>query len=396
MKYCIIIPDGAADFALRELDGKTPLGAAEKPHMDRAAREGLLGTAATVPRRMAPGSDVAIMSMLGYDPVKCYTGRAPLEAADIGIQMKKGQWAFRCNFITVQDHLLKDFSAGHITTAEADRLIQDLNVEFGDFGCVFHTGTGYRHLMLYDTKAHLEITTNPPHQVIGQPLFDLWPEGDGAKGIIELMEMSRDMLKEHEVNKVREDKGLMPANMIWLWGQGRPVQLENFKHKYGIQGGVISAVNLVKGIAKLIGWDIITVPGITGYLDTDYAAKGQYAVDALSDSGCDLVVVHIEAPDEASHEGNARAKVKAIEEIDKHIVGPVMEYGERKDDLRVLIMPDHPTSVETKRHVRGKVPLAVWGAGIHAASGLSFTENKASETEIEWDKGYELMHSFLE
>ncbi len=394
MKYCIIIPDGAADFPLKELQGKTPLQRARIPNMDRAARQGLLGLASTIPPRMDPGSDVAMMSLMGYDPQKYYTGRAPLEAADLGIELEENQWAFRCNFINVHNNLLHDFSAGHISTEEASELIKTLNTGLRDTGCSFHTGTGYRHLMLYENRGQMDISANPPHQVMGQPLAEIWPSGAGADKLIDIMKSSRSLLQEHEVNLGREQRGQPSANMIWLWGEGRPTELEPFADRFGLRGGAISAVNLVRGLAKLIGWQIVEVPGITGYLDTNYAGKGRYAADALNE--IDLVLVHIEAPDEASHEGNARAKIEAIEQIDRHIVGPIMDCGEKTGLLRMLIMPDHITSVKSKRHVRGMVPLALWGEGVDYASGLDYNEAAARQTDLTWEKGSELMGFFLQ
>ncbi len=393
MKNCIIIPDGAADFPLRELGGKTPLQAAKIPNMDRAAAQGLLGRVSTVPRRMEPGSDVAIMTLMGYDPLRFHTGRAPLEAADLGIVLKDAQWAFRCNFINVENRVLKDFSAGNISTEEAGELIEALNDGLAARGCRFYTGTGYRHLMLCENPGHMDVTTSAPHQVMGEPLDEILPSGNGAEYLTEVMEESVAILKDHPVNIARRKEGSAAANMIWLWGEGRKPQLEPFLSRYGKRGAAISAVNLVRGIAGLVGWHIIEVPGITGYTDTDYAAKGKYAIDAFPEY--DLLLVHIEAPDEASHQGDASAKIEALEQIDRKIVGPIMEYADKNADLRLLVLPDHVTSVESRRHMRGTVPFAMWGCGIKAASGLGFTEATALETDLVLENGYELMGFFL-
>lgn len=394
MKYCIVIPDGAADFPLHELRGKTPLEAAAIPNMDRAAREGVLGLVSTVPARMEPGSDVAMMSLLGYNPLKYHTGRAPLEAADLGITMKNSQWAFRCNLINVENRRLKDFSAGHISTGEAEQLLETLNAGFKDTGCRFHAGTGYRHLMLCGNCGGKKLTTNAPHQVMGQTLADIWPTGECAGKLIEIMERSTLLLQNHPVNRGRTQRGLPAANMIWLWGEGKGPELEPFRDRFGLHGAAISAVNLVRGMAKLVGWKTVEVPGITGYTDTNYGGKGRYAIEALE--RYDLVLVHIEAPDEASHEGDAGAKIEAIEQIDRHIVRPLMDYGGERGGLRLLVVPDHITSVESKRHMRGAVPLAMWGEGIGTASALDFTEATARTTNALWDKGFELMPSFLQ
>ncbi len=390
----MIIPDGAADHPLHELGGRTPLRAAETPNMDKASRNGLLGLVSTVPSRMEPGSDVAIMNLLGYDPLNYYTGRAPLEAADMDIILEEGEWALRCNLTTVKKNRLEDFSAGHISTKEAKKLLKALNEQLGaDHNIEFRTGTGYRHLLLCGTHPHWDFSTNPPHQVTGRPLPDIFPTGEGAKDLIEIMKESRTVLENHKVNKKRVKRGLSPANMIWLWGQGHAPSFEPFIDKFGVKGAVISAVNLVRGIGKLVGWDIINVPNITGYLDTDYEAKGTYAIKNFN--SYDIVTVHIEAPDEASHEGDWKAKTDAIEKIDAQIVGPIMEYREQHEDFRLLIVPDHLTSTKSRHHERGKVPAAIWGAGIKAASGLAFSEAKAQDTDIVWDNGHELMPSFL-
>jgi len=393
MKYCIIIPDGMADLPVARLEDRTPLQVARTPNMDRAAAEGLLGQVNNIPRRMPPGSDVAIMSVIGYDPKKYYTGRGPLEAADMGVQLGEDDWGFRCNVITSDGENIVDFSAGHISTQEADLLIKALNEQLGTEDISFHTGTSYRHLMVYRGDETLDLETTPPHDVQGCPIADNLPKGKGSNLMIDLMERSINVLDEQEVNRVRRDLEQNPANMIWLWGEGKRPQLESFESRFGCRGAAISAVNLVRGIARLIGWDIIRVPGSTGYLDTDYAAKGRYAVDALDDY--DLVLVHVEAPDEASHSGDVKAKVHSIEQVDREVVGPVMAAREQHADLRVLILPDHVTAVEKGLHMRGFVPFAMWGANVKAASGLQFAETYAAETDVSFDKGHDLMREFI-
>jgi 2,3-bisphosphoglycerate-independent phosphoglycerate mutase len=383
MKYCIIVPDGAADYPVPRLDDKTPLAVANKPNMDRAAREGLLGLTCHVPHRMPAGSSVAIMSMAGYDPVADYTGRAPLEAADLGLEMGPRDWAVRCNLITAADGKLADSNAGHISTEEARVLVDLLNEELGSDEVSFHVGTGYRHIMLYRGETGLGCETNPPHDFVGDPIRELLPRGPGASHLIDLMRASTEVLADHEVNRVRTDLGKNPANMIWLWGQGR----------HGLQGGCISAVNLVRGIGKLIGWETIEVPGITGYTDTDYAAKGRYALEALN--RLDLVFIHIEAPDEASHDRDVQAKIRSIQAIDREIVGPVMAQADEDGDMRVLICPDHVTSVVDGRHERDEVPFVIWGANVVAESGHGFSESTAAATDVRIEKGHHLMRDFL-
>jgi len=392
MKYCIVVPDGAADEPVRSLGDKTPLEAARTPNMDRAAREGLLGTTCHVPPRMTPGSSVAMTSLLGYDPVVDFPGRGPLEAADLGISMAPQDWAVRCNLVTVADDTLVDFTAGHISTREAGVLIDALNKALGGRSVSFHVGVSYRHVMIRKGPIALTARTLPPHDVVGLPVKESYPEGENAEVLISLMERSREVLEPHEVNKVRVDLGQNPANMIWLWGQGRKPTLQSFSSRYGLHGAVVTAVNLVRGLARLVGWEAIRVPGATGYVDTDYAAKGRYAIDALMSH--DLVLVHVEAPDEASHERDVRAKVRAIEQIDRQIVGPLMA-ARLPEPLRLLIVPDHVTTVRDGKHSPDAVPFAMWGAGVEASSGVPFTESHARATEVAVEPGWHLMSEFL-
>lgn len=393
MRYCVIVPDGAADYPVPRLDDKTPLTVAHTPNMDRAAAEGLLGLTCHVPRRMQPGSSVAIMSLAGYDPSTDYTGRAPLEAADLGLEMGLRDWAVRCNFVTVADGILADSNAGHISTEEARVLIGALNESVGDDEFTFHVGTGYRHILIYRGEEALACATNPPHDHVGEAIRNLLPRGAGAGLLERLMHDSASMLEDHEINRVRTDLGKNPANMIWLWGQGTRPSLAPFQERFGFVGGCISAVNLVRGIGRLIGWEIIDVPGITGYTDTDYTAKGRYALDALT--RMDLVMVHVEAPDEASHDRDCQAKVRSLQSIDREIVGPIMAQAEQDGDIRVLICPDHLTSVQTGKHERDSVPFAIWGADVRARSGHGFSEATAAATDVEIEHGHHLMREFL-
>lgn len=393
MKYCIVVPDGAADYSLTKLDGRTPLEAARTPNMDRAAREGLLGVTRHVPPRMTPGSSVAMMSVLGYNPGEFFTGRGPLEAADLGLDMEPSDWAVRCNFITASDGTLADFTAGHIETEEARLLIETLNDALGTPDLSFHTGTSYRHVMLYRGEESLEAETTPPHDIVGEEMEEYYPNGPGDEFLMGLMQQSRRLLEAHDVNEVRLDLGKNPANMIWLWSPGKKPSMPAFADKFDLTGAAISAVNLVRGIARLIGWDIVQVPGATGYVDTDFAAKGRYTVDSLNDY--DVVLVHVEAPDEASHERDIRTKIQCIERIDREIVGPVMAAAEQGEGLRLLVVPDHVTSVEDGRHKADDVPFALWGEGVKAASGLPFTEAHAASSEISIPDGYELIEELI-
>lgn len=392
-KFLCVVPDGAADRPVARLDGKTPLQAARTPNMDRLAREGLLGVTRHVPSRMTPGSSVAMMSLMGYDPLEHFTGRGPLEAADLGLRMDAGDWAFRCNLITAGDDVLADFTAGHLSTEEAEVLIEALNRRLGTDEISFHVGTGYRHVMMDRGSEPFDLETVPPHDIVDGPLRDNYPQGEGADRLVELMDASCEVLEGHEVNEVRVDLGKNPANMIWLWSPGQKPMLDNFEALFGVRGAVISAVNLVRGIGRLIGWDVVHVPGATGYVDTDYAAKGRYAVDALD--RYDLVLVHVEATDEASHEKDVKAKIRAIERIDREIVGPALAHAEGRGNVRIMVVPDHLTTVEDGRHRRGYVPFAIWGSGVRAESGVVFTEATAEAAEVVIEDGSELMEEFL-
>lgn len=393
MKYCVIIPDGMADYKVRKLDDRTPLEAARTPNMDRVSSEGRFGVCQTVPRGMAPGSDVAIMSVLGYDPKKYYTGRAPLEAANMNIELGPTDWAVRCNLVTAAGNVLEDFSAGHITTREAELLIGELNRAFANDHIRFYAGVGYRHIMVLRNHPDLALKTVPPHDIQGKRMARYLPKGQGAEIFLDLMKRSVDVLAGHEVNTVRVDLQQNPATMIWLWGEGRKPSFDRFADRFGVNGAVISAVDLVKGLAKLMGLEPLVVPGATGYLDTDYAAKGRYAIAALEN--VDFVVVHIEAPDEMGHEGNAANKVRAIERVDAEIVGPLLAESERLGGLRMLLMPDHYTPVAERTHTREAVPFAIWGQGVGEASGLPFTEANALSTGLKIRHGHELMGRFI-
>jgi 2,3-bisphosphoglycerate-independent phosphoglycerate mutase len=393
MKYAIVIPDGAADAPLDDLDGRTPLEAANIPNMDWIAANGKSGTVRNIPKGMPSGSDVAILSLVGYDPKEYYTGRAPLEAAAQGLKIMTDEWVFRCNFVTIVDGKMEDYSAGHISTEEAAALIEELNRILGGPHVRFYPGVSYRHLMVY--KGPVEIETTPPHDILGKRIAEHLPSGDeGADMIRTLTERSRDVLTEHEINVVRRDLGENPANSIWLWGHGKLPNLPAFQDRYGVRGVAITAVDLVRGLAKLIGWDCIEVEGATGYLDTNYAGKGAAAVKALDSH--DLVCVHVEAPDEAGHNANPAAKVEAIEQIDRHIVGPLLERLKKEgDDWRILVLPDHPTPCQVRTHTQDAVPFAIAGAGVKAVVHGPFSEKHAAESDLHIDRGCDLMEYFL-
>jgi 2,3-bisphosphoglycerate-independent phosphoglycerate mutase len=394
MKYAIIIPDGAADRPSSALMNRTPLEVARLPHISRIAAEGHVGTVQTVPADLDPGSDVAILSLLGYDPKKHYTGRAPLEAVARGIELGPNDWVLRCNLVTVADEVMMDYSAGHIRTPEAAVLIAVLEERFGSDSLRFYAGVGYRHLVVIKGET-LNVRTTPPHDIMGKPIAKYRPRGKNAKRLVELMQGSREALQNHPVNNVRRDLGENPATQIWLWGEGRRPALDSFADRWGLSGAAIAAVDLVRGISKLIGWDVIDVEGATGYYDTNYAGKGKAAVEALKSH--DLVVVHVEAPDEAGHNGDAHQKVKAIEAVDREIVGPVLAALEScGQPWRILVSPDHETPTELRTHERQAVPFAMMGTGlVTARTGGAMTEAAARKTGMHVAVGHELMQYFL-
>jgi 2,3-bisphosphoglycerate-independent phosphoglycerate mutase len=391
-KYAIIVPDGAADLPLDVFDGKSVIEAAKTPNMDEIAIKGKQGIAVTVPPSLTPGSDVAMMSLLGYDPLLYYSGRAPLEAVAQDIKLGPNDWVFRCNLVTIADGHLADHSAGHISTKEGATLIKELAAKLDAPHIHFYPGLSYRHLCVIN-GIPFKVTTTPPHDIIGEKVSRHLPHGKGAEVLTEIMEQSQALFAEHDINKVRTDLGENPVSSVWLWGEGQKAVLERFSSRFGIKGAAITAVDLVKGLAKLIGFDLITVPGATGYFDTNYKGKGAAAVKALAKY--DLVFVHIEAPDEAGHGGNAQMKKRSLELIDEHIVGPVHKALKKYDSYRILVMPDHPTPVQTRSHSRDPVPFAMAGHAIQGVLHKPFCEKNAYESGFRVDNGYEMMEYFL-
>jgi len=392
VKLAIVVPDGMADRPVERLGHRTPLEVAATPNIDKVALQGRLGLVCHTPKSLPPGSDVAMLSVLGYDPTECYTGRAPLEAASMGIELGPHEVAFRCNLVTVDGDVLADHSAGHISNQEAAVLVALLNEKLGDETIRFYPGVGYRHLMVYRGTQPIEAACTPPHDILDQPIARHMPRGPGADLLARLMEKSRELLAGTEINEVRIDLGENPANMIWLWGGGRRPTLTPFAERYGKRGAVIAAVDLVQGIAVSLGLDVIKVEGATGYVKTNYAGKGRAAVEALD--RYELVFVHIEAPDEAGHQGDIQAKVDAIEAIDKHVVGPLLDALEAGGEHRLLVLPDHPTPLEVRTHVAEPVPFAYCGTGVGEPSRRLFTEANAAETGLLVDPGHRLMGIF--
>jgi len=408
MKYVIVIPDGAADAPQDSLGGRTPFQAARTPALDALAARGRVGLTNHVPSSLPPGSEVACMSLMGYDPLTYFTGRAPLEAAAQGIALGADDWAVRCNLVTIaggDEAVMDDFTAGHVSTDEATQLLaaaqRGLAADFpGLRGWEFKPGVSYRNLLLFrgtpGATAPLasDLRATPPHDLMDKPVADSFPRGTGSRLLTDIMAKSADWLAGHPVNAARIAAGRRPATHVWLWGVGRAPAMEPFQKKYGTTGTMITAVDLLRGLAALAGWKRLEVPGATGYLDTDYAAKGRAAIDELSRA--DLVCVHVESPDEASHQGDAAAKVKAIEEIDQKIVAPIAAHLAGIPDHRILVCPDHPTFIATKTHSRGAVPFVMAGRGIAASGQTTYDELAAAAAGDAIEPGWRLMGEFLD
>ena len=402
MKYVIVIPDGCADEPVAELGGLTPLQAAKLPNMDRVAAAGVVGLSNNVPPSLTPASDVATLSLFGYDPLTYYTGRAPLETAAMGIHLGPNDWAVRCNLVYTPDGHMRDFTAGHISSEDGGPLIRALQHELGGREVAggtleFHPGVQYRNILVWrghSAACPLEGTTaQAPHDIPDRPVAGYLPHGPGAEMLVSLMEASKPILAAHPVNAKRIAEGKKPATQIWLWGHGKAPCMAPFAEVYGGRGAIISAVDLVRGVGVLLGWHRIDVPGATGYLDTNYANKGTYAIEALG--AFDLVCVHVEAPDEASHEGKAAEKVTALERIDEHIVGPLLDALPRHGNYRVLVEPDHRTTLATRAHAHGAVPFAACGTGIAPDSATRYDEPTAATTGLNFDPGWHLMKWWL-
>jgi 2,3-bisphosphoglycerate-independent phosphoglycerate mutase len=402
MKYVIIVGDGMADYPIQSLGGRTPLMVARTPHMDWMAKQGEIGLVRTIPDGFNPGSEIANLSIFGYDPIRYYTGRGPLEAASLGVKLADDDIAFRCNLVTLKFQgnkiVMEDFSAGHITDGEAKKVILDLNKEMATNEIRFYSGLSYRHLMVLKNGAakfsnleKLELT--PPHDIIGKEITTLLSQM--KEPVLALMNESQKLLKSHPINLARESKGLPPANSIWLWGQGRSPRMITLKERFGMDGYVISAVHLIKGIGILAGLEVLEVPGVTGYFDTNYDGKAQYAIRGLREK--DFVYVHVEAPDEAGHMGNPQLKIEAIEAFDEKIVGPILEGMKDFRRYKVLVLPDHPTPLSVRTHTADPVPYVIYSNEDGATSfhGETFDEVSAGRSGILIEKGFELVERFL-
>lgn len=400
MKYLVLLCDGMADRPFGPLGNKTPMELAKKPNMDMLAKDAELGLCVTVPDTLKPGSDVANLSVMGYDPLKCYTGRSPLEAASIGVDLKDTDVSLRCNLVTLsddenyRDKVMLDYSGGDISTAEASQLIAAVQEAFGNEKYAFYAGVAYRHCLIVQNGSMDLGNMTPPHDISGRVIGEYLSTHKNAALLIEMMEKSYNILKDHPINLERIKKGEAPANAIWFWGEGKKPALENFKEKYGINGGVISAVDLLKGIAACADMKSIDVEGATGYIDTNFEGKAKAAVQLWED-GCDLVYLHLEAPDECGHRGQAELKVKAIELIDSLVLPPLLAYLKAQGDYRILIMPDHPTPLEIKTHSREAVPYLLYSSDKKADGADCFTEKTAAATGNKLDRGCEMMKKVL-
>ncbi|MBI3252794.1 MAG: cofactor-independent phosphoglycerate mutase [Candidatus Omnitrophica bacterium] len=400
MKYVLVIPDGMGDKPLASLGGKTPLEAARTPNMDFFAAHGVVGLSQNIPDGFTPGTDIGCMSVFGYDPKIYFTGRGPLEAAELGIALEKDDLAFRCNLVTAEGGVLKDFSAGHVSVAEARILIEVLGERLREkhgerFRFYPGGGTGYRNLFIYHKAdpGMARIVSTPPHDIMGRAYRDYLPKGKGTDFLAALMTESREILENHPVNEKRAENGKARANLIWLWGQGVPPHFPSYHKRFGFQGAVITAVDLLKGIAIHAGLDVIAVPGVTGYFDTNYTGKAEYAVNVLRSR--DFVAVHVESTDEAGHMGDAALKIRAIEDVDRWVLGTLREKLKEFEAFKILILPDHYTCVETRTHSPDPVPFLIYSSREEKRGPRKFCEKTAAESKIFVKEGHTLMNLFV-
>lgn len=401
MKYVVLLCDGMADYPLKELDGETPMSKSFTPNMDILAKNSVIGLVKTVADGMKPGSDVANLSVLGYDPAVCYTGRSPLEAGSIGIDMLPSDVSFRCNLVTVsddpkfEDRTLVDYCADDISTEEAEKLVKFLASHFDNDEFKLYSGVSYRHCLIWNNGTLDVGTLTPPHDITGRKVTEYVPDHPNAEKLFDMMKKSYDLLKDHPVNKARIERGLRPANCIWLWGEGVRANLDNFFKCYGLKGSMISAVDLLKGISKFAGMNVVNVSGATGYIDTNFKGKAEAALKEL-ENGQDFVYIHVEAPDECGHRHEIENKVKAIEIIDKEILGTMLPELNRYDDFKIMILPDHPTPLALKTHTNDAVPFMIYTKSVRVDGKPAFTEKTAAETGLYIEKGSSIMRYFID
>ena len=400
MKYLVLLCDGMADYPVEELGIKTPLQAAYSPNMDSLAKDGIVGLVKTVSDDMKPGSDVANLSVLGYDPNKYYTGRSPLEAGSIGIDMKDTDVSLRCNIVTLtdeadyEDKTIVDYCAGDISSEDANVLIEYLAENLDNDEFKFYSGVSYRHCLIWNNGT-LDIgTLTPPHDITGKPIKQYVPMHKNAAKLYELMKKSNDLLKDHPLNKQREKDGLRPANSIWLWGEGVKAQLDPFKEKFGLDASMISAVDLLKGIGKFSDMDVVNVNGATGYIDTNFEGKAQAAINEFK-NGKDFVYIHVEAPDECGHRHEIENKKKSIELIDKLILGPVVAALKEMGDFKVLVTPDHATPLSLKTHTNDPIPFIMYNSTKKQNGPSEFNEDTAKKAGYFIETGFTIMDEFI-
>lgn len=401
MKYIVVLGDGMADYKVDELGGKTPLEAAKKPTMDFMAKSGETGHVKNVPQTMSPGSDVANLAAMGYDPVKYYSGRSPLEAVSVGVDMKESDIIFRCNLVTLteeeryEDKTVVDHSSDEITTEEATELIRAVNDAFADEKFSFYPGTSYRHILVWD-KGPYDFKLTPPHDILEQKVGEYIPQGEGSELIYDMMVRSYDILNNHPVNLERARRGLRKANSIWIWGEGKKPLLSDFKEAYGLKGTVISAVDLIKGIGLCAGMEVVEVEGATGNIHTNYKGKADAALSALK-GGSDYVYIHVEAPDECGHRHEIENKVKSIELLDEKIVKYLKDNLEKEGiDYKMLILPDHPTPLALRTHTRDSVPYIIYDSTNPKENPVAmYSEEEAAKSGMLFEQGHLLMREFI-
>lgn len=394
MKYLLIIFDGMADEPLEELDGKTPMQAARTPYMDKLASMGRVGAAKTTPADMYPGSDVTNMGIVGYDPRKYYSGRGAIEAASLEIPVDPSDAVFRTNLVSTDGELMLDSSADHITTEEAKELIAVIDEKLTTRSIKFYPGVSYRHIMVWHSGSP-NVHCAAPYKFHGKPFRDYYPEGDGDAKLRSLIEDSYEILDGHPVNRKRRDEGHLPANMIWFWGESRVPEIPSFFSKFGVTGAVVAAVDLIRGLGRMIGLKVVDVPGATGYVDTNYSGKGEYAAAALEEY--DFAWVHVEAPDESGHERDIDKKIRAIEDCDSKVLGTIMNRLEAAGtEARILLMPDHPTPISTGSHSSDMVPFIIFDSTKPEKNTLPFDERAVNETKLIVEEAPLLMRMLLE
>ncbi|ACV62251.1 proposed homoserine kinase [Desulfofarcimen acetoxidans DSM 771] len=400
MKYLILLGDGMADYKIPELGDKTPLQYAKTPHMDYLAANGEIGQVWTVPEGFPPGSDVANLSAMGYNPKTCYSGRSPLEAYSMGIIMSETDVSFRTNLVTLTEEpeeyeqkTILDHSSDEITTEEARELIGEIRKHLSTEELQFFAGISYRHLLIWK-NGHLDIELTPPHDIPGRCIADYLPKGPHSRVLLEMMKKSYVLLNDHPVNRSRRRNNLRPANSIWFWGEGKKPSMENFYKKYGLKGSVISAVDLIMGLGKCAGMDVVKVEGATGGTHTNFRGKALAALEELK-KGKDFVYIHVEAPDEAGHRGELDTKIKTIEEIDGQMLSVLLPGLEEFDDYKIMLLPDHPTPLAIRTHTKDPVPFAILRKGVKKQSNVTYCEEDAAKSGLKFAAGHELMNYFI-